>query len=175
MNELMLIPNPDLRSEAMVRAGELRGEGYDASEALSEAWAEVRGEDNPIWDNPFGEPDDEDEEMELEAPKRRRKSNPVEASNIGMIALVAGAGYVFWCWYSSVKKGLPWNWTPWKSIGRPYMTPMGLPVHRVSPASFGHNPGTHTDLIIPEVKGIVPISPAHGLFGEFESIQLIVP
>ena len=29
---------------------------------------------------------------------------------------IAGAalGYLGWCWYESIRKGLPWSWTPWK-------------------------------------------------------------
>lgn len=51
MQELMLIQNPDVRSQAMSLAHEIREtEGVDMGTALSEAWSELSnpGEGNPI-------------------------------------------------------------------------------------------------------------------------------
>ena len=51
----------------MSRAAELRAKGMDASEALSEAWAEAKGEDNPLM--PYDEG-----ELIIPNPKRRKAS-----------------------------------------------------------------------------------------------------
>jgi len=151
----------DLKSKAMSLAASYREQGYSPSEALEMGWQEAKGEadyeDNPY---PFGEPDkDEDEELELFEPKprRRAKANPVETSNLGMYVLLAGGGYLLWCWYAS--RGKSWSWTPWKTSITSYRA---LPRHTVSPSAFSHS-------------SIVPVSPAHGQYNEYEAINLIVP
>ena len=83
----------ELQTEVMSRAGELRGEGLDASEALSQAWDEFRGEDNP------------GEYLAL------LENNPVsKATGLPAILVIAGIGLVI---YRLVKK----EW-PWQSLGR---------------------------------------------------------
>jgi len=78
------------KSSVMVRAGELRNEGYDASEALSQAWEE-QGKSNPI-------------------------SDVVEnaGESYGALVLALVAGYLGWCYYQQRKTG-KWSWTPWSA------------------------------------------------------------
>jgi hypothetical protein len=103
MQELLLLENPgsDIRSEVMSRAGELRSEGYDASEALSQAWSEAKGEDNP-----------DDDYLEV-LPEKRRSKVEFQPSAFSWLLLLAGAGYLGWCAYIKSKTG-SWNWQPWK-------------------------------------------------------------
>lgn len=79
-------PYSDIRSEVMTLAGELRGEGLDASEALEQAWAEVKGETNP--------------------PKREEST--VEPSGLTWLLLLAGAGLIS---YRLIAKKWPWAGT----------------------------------------------------------------
>ena len=112
--------NPDpMKSEVMSRAGELRSEGYDKSTALSMAWDEI------------GDLDDEEDELEFDEiiPQSRKRRNPkAEDSGIGVIALVGVGAYLLWCFMASVKKGLPWSFTPWKTvpISRRIATPRAI-------------------------------------------------
>lgn len=93
----------DLQSAVMTRAAELRDEGYDASEALSQAWDEVSGDGA----------DGEDFELVEFKPRRRRSAadNPIVG---GSLLLVLAGAYLAWCFFASTYKGLPWSWTPWR-------------------------------------------------------------
>ena len=106
------VSNPDA-SEAMSIAADLRREGYDASSALRQAWAEVKGEDNPGESNPIG--------GLIEA------VNPFEAEGFGEILVMAAIGYAIWA-------GIKRSWTPWtaapighKMLGRPAPRPAPRP------------------------------------------------
>ena len=145
MESLELVElNPDTtRSAVMERAGELRAEGYDASEALSMAWREVAGD---------GADAGEDYDLMAEArPRPRpRASNPTGPdSGLGLILLLGLAGYLAWCFFTSSYKGLPWSWAPWKSISR--RLPVARPTQQLTPATLynsrdGYQPIT---LIVP--------------------------
>lgn len=98
--------NPDpVKSEVMSRAGELRSEGYDKSTALSMAWDDILGDDY----------EDEDDSFEV-LPQSRRRSNPTSESSLPTIGIAALVGYLFWCFFTSTYKGLPWSFTPWKTV-----------------------------------------------------------
>jgi len=131
MTGLELVVNPDpVKSEVMTRAGELRDEGYDRSEALSMAWDDILGDD-------YGE-DDEDDAIDLDlipqSRKRRRRNmteNPIEGLSVGTVLLVASVAYVIWCGVKSGQMGA-WTWTPWKaSIGR--RLPVVKPIQQIAP------------------------------------------
>lgn len=110
--------NPDsTKSEVMSRAGELRAEGYDKSTALSMAWTDILGDDY-----------DDDDEDDYPVTKRRKSNPKAEDSGIGVIALVGVGAYLLWCFMASVKKGLPWSFTPWKTvpISRRIATPRAI-------------------------------------------------
>ena len=107
--ELIEAPNPDVRSEVMSRAGELRSQGYDASDALSMAWSELEGD---------GADAGEDYDLMLETrPKGRRPraSNPSsETSIVGVVLIVGALAYFGACVYQW-SKTKTWSWTPWKT------------------------------------------------------------
>lgn len=115
MDALELVEfNPDpMKSEVMSRAAELRGEGYNKSDALSMAWEDILGED-------YGEDEDEvydfDEIMNVKTKTRRRntmtQSNP--DGGIGLLALVGAGAYLLWCAYHYSKTKV-WSWTPWRT------------------------------------------------------------
>jgi hypothetical protein len=97
---LALVENP--ASEAMSLAHQIREEtGADMSEALSEAWSQLKGEENPL-------------EGEIPNPPKRRRSKATttfEPSTFTWLLLAGGAFTLIWYF---VKK----EWW-WKSIGRP--------------------------------------------------------
>jgi len=102
----LVVANPDLRSEAMSLAHEIKeSEGVDMGTALEQAWAELKGEE---WDDM--------ELVEANPPKRRRNITETQAGGLGSILVVAGLGYLGWCWYGQRQTGV-WSWQPWKSIG----------------------------------------------------------
>jgi hypothetical protein len=85
----------------MKRAAELRSEGLDPSEALSEAWDEVRS--NP-----------------------RKSSSSTSYGDYSQLLMWAGILYFGWCGigYYQTKA---WSWTPWRLAGlglrrRPMLT-----------------------------------------------------
>lgn len=133
------------QSAAMVRAGELRGQGYDASQALRLAWGDILGED-------YEEDEEEDDSFEVLPQSRRRASNPDGASGMGTVLILSGLAYVVWCAYRYSKTKI-WSWTPWKT----------QPVARrlIRPVQTG------------AVGSIVPVYPARN--PQEESIQLIIP
>ncbi len=99
---LSLNPVDETKSMVMSRAGELRAEGYDSSEALSQAWAESRGE-NPFIPYPYGEGG-----MIMPNPKRRKR-NPSPKVNLMTLLLVGGLSWVI---YRRVKdQKWPWQKT----------------------------------------------------------------
>lgn len=133
------LPNPDPRSFAMSRAAELREEGMSPSEALSEAWSEIRDGDEDIdFDYDDDDEDEEEEEIELPVAKSNRRDNPDMDETLMYAAMFAGAGYLGWCAYASRNRS--WTWTPWKanSIGRRY-----LPAGRRNVARRRPNLGTY--------------------------------
>lgn len=91
MNALMLLENPSA-SLAMSRAHEIREEtGTDISDALSQAWDEIRGESNP--------------------PTTRRRRAVEPKPSMLTLLLIGGAVFVgVWRW----RKG---TW-PWQGLGR---------------------------------------------------------
>jgi hypothetical protein len=76
-----------LQSEVMSRAGELRRQGLDASDALSTAWSEVDGSE----------------------------SNPVSSGTAGNFLMLSTIGYIVWCSIKYAKSKV-WSWQPWKAI-----------------------------------------------------------
>lgn len=87
----------DLSSQAMVLAHELReSEDLPMGEALSEAWSQLRGED-----------DDDGNPLDI--------VNPLKASGTTKYLMLAGIGYLAWCGIGYLKSKT-WTWTPWKSI-----------------------------------------------------------
>lgn len=106
-------------SEVMIRAGELRREGYDASEALSQAWEEELGEE-------------EDDYMD---------DNPIKG-DWSKYATWAGLGYGAWVLINYFQTKT-WNFMPWKSLAgmrRQIVAPqnrmLAAPVRQANP-SFG--------------------------------------
>jgi len=156
MESLQLVEfNPDeTKSDVMVRAAELRSEGYDVSQALAMAWAEVSGD---------GADAGEDYEMMLEPrPRRRpRASNPTDAdSGLGLGLLLGVGGYLLLCFFTSTYKGLPWSWTPWRTPA-PISRQIRAPIITQSAATvIDHN--SHKPLY--QAKGFTE-----------ESIYLITP
>lgn len=151
MESLQLIEsNPDpVRSAVMSRAGELRAEGYDKSDALATAWDDILGEDYGL--------EDEDEDIypdEILAKKpTTRRGNPMTTSNpdggIGLLALVGGLSYLLWCAIAYKRNGA-WTWTPWKTepVGR-RIAPTRRLIGSVEPIPGNNHAAETVTLIVP--------------------------
>jgi hypothetical protein len=124
---LALVENP--ASEAMSLAHQIREEtGADMSEALSEAWSQLKGEENPL-----------EREIIIPNPPKRRRSKATttfEPSAFTWLLLAGGAFTLIWY---LVKK----EWW-WRSIGKPRKLKAVIPTppHR-------NNAEESVNLIIP--------------------------
>ena len=109
-------PNPDA-AEAMSRAHELReDEGLSMSEALSQAWDEIKGESDD-YDGEGG--------YSMDNPKQ---------TDMGKWLMWAVVGYAGWVGIKYLQTKV-WNFQPWKSMGgfqrRPAL-PAAPPVHQTT-------------------------------------------
>ena len=113
MRELELIENPyyggGLKSQAMSLAAQYREEGLDSSEALSQAWDEVRGESD------YEEDYDDSMELVVDKPRRRKIVRNPDVEDLRTYLLYGAAGYLIWCAikYYQTKQ---WSWKPWVNV-----------------------------------------------------------
>jgi len=106
---LELVVAPDMRSEAMSLAHQIREEeGVDMGTALEEAWAQLRGEE---WEDEL--PYEEEEEDFVEVRPRRRASPESEGfGGIGLLVLLGLGGWLAYYYWKNKR-------FPWQPIVRP--------------------------------------------------------